>query len=413
MTIKKVIVIVVLVLVLLARQLPAQVNTDSIFNTAVLDARTGNYDKALLSASKVLEIFPERYDIQIFCANVHAWKGDYSAALGYIENAYLQNPSYEELYDTWLNVLLWSESYQKLLDISELALQNNYTQHYNVILKKAFAHKALGEYANGIRLIDNHQSYLDSVGLKTLYDELYRLSKQQTVSIYYAHDYFNNSNFKAEHLSYIDFAFKIHRHTLIPRLKHTNRFDKNDFQIELDYYHSFKSGNYLYSNYGLGIKKELFPHHKAGIEYFIPFLKSFEASLGSRYFYSQYYNTLMFTGHLSSYLDRFWLALRPFYGLYESRNLLTAVFNTRYFGENFINYWGLELTYGNSPDEKYLIAGVPEFFTLENKRVKIEKNTAIFKYSELKLSAAYSYEEYRPQNYRNRLTFEILIKQKF
>ncbi|WP_372642503.1 YaiO family outer membrane beta-barrel protein [Ancylomarina sp.] len=406
-------IIVNIIFIISALQLTGQVNTDSIFNSAIINAQAGKYDKALNDAAVVLEMFPDRYDVMVFSANVNAWKGDYDAALVHIEKAYLLNQSNKELYDTWLNVLLWSKNHQKLIEITELAKQNNYPNNYNLVLKKAIAYKALAEYSEGINLIENHKIYLDSIDLKALYNEILMRHKNRAISIYYSIDFLDKNNIKPQHLSYIDYAFKINRHTIIPRLNFTNRFDKNDFQIEVDYYYSFKNGHYLYSNYGLGINKELFPLNKAGIEYYIPFLKSFESSLGGRYFYSKNSNTVMLTGHLSKYHNNFWFSFRPFYAFNETKNSLTTVFNTRYHGVNPTNYWGLELTYGNSPDEKYLIVGSPEVFTLTNYRVKIEKNTAVFKYGEIKLSASYSYEEYVTKRFRNRLRFEILLKRKF
>jgi len=402
-----------IILIISVLQLTAQVNTDSIYNSAIANAQAGNWEKASNEAAIVLELLPDRYDVMLFSANVNAWNGNYSKAILNIEKAYLLNRTNKELYDTWLNILLWSKDYRYLIEIAELAEQNNYPNNYNLILKKAIAHKALAEYNEGVKLIENNKEYLDSTAVKTLYNEMVMLNKKHAITIYYSIDIFDQDNINPQHLSYIDYALKINRHTIIPRFNFTNRFNINDFQFEVDYYYSFKNGHYLYSNYGIGINKELFPEHKAGFEYYIPLFKTFEASLGGRYFYSSSTNAFMLTGHLSKYLNNFWFSFRPFYVFNESKNLLTTVFNTRYYGVNPINYWGLELTYGNSPDERNLIVKSPDIFTLENYTVKIEKNTAVFKYNEIMLSAAYSYEEYYTKNYRNRFRFEIRLKHRF
>jgi len=402
-----------IILIISVLQLTAQVNTDSIFNSAIINAQAGNWDKAINDAETVLKVFPDRYDVILFSANVNAWNGDYKKATFYIEKAYLLNRTNKELYDTWLNILLWSKDYRYLIEIAELAEQNNYPNNYNIILKKSIAHKALAEYNEGVNLIENNKEYLDSIDIKTLYNEMVMLNKKHAITIYYSIDFFDKNNIDPQHLSYIEYSFKLNRHIIIPRFNFTNRYDINDFQIELDYYYTFRNGHYLFSNYGIGINKELFPEHKAGLEYYIPLLKSFETSLGGRYFYSSSTNTFMLTGHLSKYLRNFWFSFRPYYVFDESKNLLTTVFKTRYYGANPINYWGLELTYGNSPDERYLIVKSPDIFTLENYTIKIEKNTAVFKYNEIMLSASYSYEEYFIKKYRNRYRFEIRFKHKF
>ena len=135
-------IIVNIIFIISALQLTGQVNTDSIFNSAIISAQAGKYDKALKDAALVLEMFPDRYDVMVFSANVSAWKGDYAAALIHIEKAYSLNQSNKELYDTWLNILLWSKNHQKLIEIAELAKQNNYPNDYNIVLKKAIAYKA-------------------------------------------------------------------------------------------------------------------------------------------------------------------------------------------------------------------------------------------------------------------------------
>lgn len=406
-------IILYLVFIISTLQLSGQVNTDSIYNSAITNARANKYEKALNGAAKVLKLFPKRYDIMIFSANVNAWKGDYAAALVLIEKAYSLNKTNKELYDSWLNILLWSKNYHKLIEVTELAKQNDYPNNYNIVLKKSIAYKATAEDNKAIGLIENNKIYLDSTNLKALYNEMLMRSKNSALSIYYSVDLFDEKNVKPQHLSYIDYTFKINRHTIIPRVNFTNRFEKNDFQIEVDYYHTLKNGHYLYSNYGWGINKELFPLNKAGIEYYIPLPKAFESSLGIRYFYSNSANTVMLTGHLSKYINNLWISFRPFYALNKAKDLLTTVFNTRYYGLNPINYWGVELTYGNSPDERYLTMESSEIFTLKNYRAKIEKNTAISKYSEIKMSASYSNEEYIARKFRNRLRFEILFKHKF
>ena len=390
--------------------LKSQVNTDSIFRLAITDAHAGNYTEALQRAEQVLTANPERFDVIVFIANIYAWKEDYSIALNYIEEAYTINPQYQELYDSWLNILLWSKNYKKIPEVSELAIKNNYPNKYNITLKNAFAFKALGEYQKGINLIDDNKQFLDSTIVEKLYFELKMLHKSKAVSVYYSLNFFDNNAINPYHISYIDFAFKYKSHAFIPRLNYANRINKNDFQIELDYYKTFKNGHSLYTNYGMGIRNMLFPKYRAGIEYYLPFFSSFESSFGGRFLYSANYSTIILTGHLSKYYKNLWFSLRPFYVFNDTKNTLTTVCNIRHYAKNPINYNGLELLYGNTPDESY---ATTENLLLKNYRIKIEKNVAVLKYNELKMTFAYSYEEYIKDYFRNKFTIEVLFKHKF
>ncbi len=388
-------------------------NADSTFNLAINYSRAGNYEKAVEEAQKVLNTHPERFDVIIFIANLFAWQGNYETALIYIDRAYLLTQTAPELYDTWLNILLWSNNYKKLLEIAELAQQNNYQNNYNLVLKKTLAHKALAEYSAGIELIEMHKNLLDSTAIKTLYNEMIIQKRTKAITILYSTDYFETNTPEAQHSAYIDFAQKLDKHILFARINYANRFNINDLQPEIDYYHVFKNGQYAYINYGLGIKQKLFPQHKGGFEYFIPFRKTFETSIGARIFYADGKNTYIITTHLSKYIANFWFSMRPFYVIHNRQKAITTVLNLRYFGKNPINYWAVEFLYGNSPDERYEISVLPERLSLKNYRFKIEKKNTLFAKNEIKFSIAYTYEEYSLAEFRNRFSPEIVFIRNF
>lgn len=398
---------------LLTFPLFGQVNTDSIFNSAIQAARAEQYEQALVEAKTVLAELPNRADVMVFIANVYSWQGQYDEALTYLDKAYRVNNASSELYAAWLNTLLWSKNYEKLLEVATLAETNQYTDNYNLFYKRTLAYQGLGDYEQGITWIESHTNYLDSIRIKEIYNQLLMLSKKNALSVYYAIDLFDQIGLQPQHLAFIDYTFKWKKNIIIPRLNYSYRFGKHDVQVEADYYRLFQGGRYLYANYGVGINNTLFPQHRVGLEYYSPLSKKFEYSVGGRYLYASGTNIFIATGHLGSYYKNFWFALRPFYVIREKTDALTMVFNTRYFERNPINYWGLELLYGNSPDDKYTVPQTTGNLLLNSYQIKLEKNIALFKVCELKFSAAYAYEEYITTMYRNRFTIETLFRYKF
>ncbi len=391
----------------------AQVNTDSLYNSAIQDAKGGNYDIALQKADTLLKILPERYDIMVFKANVHAWQNKFKKADEYAEKAYKINPQSEELYDTWLNIMFWSKKHGKLIEIADLAKTNNYPNNYNLVLKKAIALKALHQYNKAINLIDSNKYLLDSSKIEQLYKELQLLNRTNAISLYYSIDLFDDTQFKPHHFAYIDYSAKIGRYTIIPRLNYARRFQENDLQLEADLYYRLKNESYIYANYGLGFQKKLFPMHRMGLEYFFPIRKVLDASIGWRYMSSLNYNIHILTGHLSKYIGNFWIAYRPFYVLHSQKKTLTSLLEARYYEKNPINYWGIELLYGNMFDEEHFLLQSTDNLLLKKYRIRIKKNIALFKYNELKITAAYSSEEFIADKFRNKIIFEILFKHKF
>lgn len=405
--------IFIILLFIFSKGLIAQVNIDSLFYSAIDHAKEMEYTKALNEAKSILQIDPARADVMVFIANVYAWSGNYENGLNYINKAYSLNPKNNELYDSWLNILLWSGKYEELIETAKIAEQNEYPDNYNITLKKSLAYKALGDYSMGIKIIEQNQEFADSVQLKTLYNQLYNLNRANQLSAYYRLDFFDNNNPNAQHLAYIDYGFKINKHTLILRVNYANRFDLDDYQIEADYYHVFNNGHYIYSNYGYSLTRNLFPHHRAGLEYYFPFAESFEASFGGRFLNSNTTNVFIATGHIGKYFSNSWLSFRPFYVMQENANAISLILNYRLYNNSPIDYWGIELAYGNSPDDRYILSQSSEIFRLNSYRIKLEKNFSLLKSSELNIAAGYAYEEFNTDLFRNRYIVEILYKYRF
>lgn len=407
----KIRIILILWTLLWSPQLFSQINSDSIFDVAIKHARNAEYDKAIQNANKVLEIHPDRADVDVFIANVYAWKGKTDSAKIYVKKAYELEPVNDELYDSWLNVLLWNAEYEELLKTIDLAIENEYDDNYNVTLKRLYAYKYLGEYGKGVALFDNkNQKLLDSTRINSMYREMLIKNSRNALSAFYSMDFFNDGFTSPQHLAYIDYAFKIKRNTLIFRLNYANRFNENGLQLEADYYHQLKKGKYLYFNYGASIYNDLFPKHRAGVEFYFPLKKHFEASIGARYMYFTGNHVPILTGHLGKYLNSYWFSIRPYYTIQDIGNSISFVANARKYGKISMSYWGIELGFGNSPDERYILDPSAEFFRYSSYRIKFERNTMIGKANELKLSFGYAYEETAKSVFRNKFTLEIIYK---
>lgn len=401
------------VLILITASLYGQVNIDSLFDAAIAHSRQMEYEKALEDAGRVIGMDPKRTDVMLFMASVYAWQENYDDAKDWIERVFDIEPRTPGLYETWLNVLLWNGEYAKIFDVAGMAEVYGYTDHYNIALKKAIAYKELGQYSKGIEFLECNHELLDSAGLRYLYDELYLLSKRNHFEAYYSVDLFRGGVPTPQHLAYIGYGREEGRHTFILRGSYANRFEKHDFLGEIDYYHVLLNSHYLYGNYGKGASGELFPSHRAGIEYFIPLGKGFEGSIGGRYM--NFVNTGVFivTGKLAKYVSNSLIAVRPFYATREGLSSLSALASLRVYGDNPLKYWGVEIGYGNSPDDRFVTSQLEDILWLNAYRLKLEKNFPISLVNELKVRAGYSVEEYSRERYRQRFILELLLNHKF
>ncbi len=392
-------------------QLFAQINTDSVFNVAIKQARDKNYNQAITNANVVLDYYPDRADVDVFIANVYAWKKNTDSAKIYIGKARKLDPKSSELYDSWLNIVLWNAEYKNVLKVADIAEKNNYKNKYNLTLKRLYAYKYLGEYANGVEMFDNNKNakLLDSTKINSLYREMLMKNSRNALSAFYSMDFFDDGITKPQHLAYIDYAFKIKRNTLIFRLNYAHRYGENGLQLEADYYQILKKGKYLYFNYGASIYNDLFPKHRAAAEFYFPLKNQFEASVGLRYMYFSSHVPII-TGHIGKYLNSYWFAIRPYYTIQDIGNSFSLVLNARKFDRIPKGYWGIELGFGNSPDERYILDPTGEYFRLNSYRIKLERNLMIGKVDELRVSFQYTYEETIKSEYRNKYTIELIYK---
>lgn len=390
-------------------------NMDSIFNVAIVSAREKKYDKARRHADMVLEAFPDRADVLVFKANIDAWESKFDSANIKLNKAYQLNHENKELYDSWLNVQLWDQEYQKLLDKANLAEENEYPDKENLTLKRVYAYKGLMEYDSAISILERKENkyLLDSSSIKYLYDEMIMKSKRNFITAYYAIDLFENNNPEPQHLAYLDYGVRLNKNTLVLRLNWANRFNQNGAQLEADFYLELPKSQYMYFNYGFALTNELFPRHRAGVEYFFPLKKNFEGSIGARYINFTDNQVFVLTGHLGKNINKLWLSLRPYFSFQKSGNYLSLVGNARLYGNNRLNFWGVELGYGNSPDERYILDPGGDYFNFNSYRIKLEKGFKIGKASDLKLGASYTYEEIQKSVFRSRITFEVIYKYRF
>ena len=112
----------------------------------------------------------------------------------------------------------------------------------------------------------------------------YHVSAQDTLlaktRLSYQFDFFDES-LPNWNTGEIEFTFVKDSFTVLPRVTLTRRFETNGALFEADVYKTFKNGDYI--NFGLGYSPViLFPRTKANFEYYNPFAKSWEYSLGIR-----------------------------------------------------------------------------------------------------------------------------------
>jgi YaiO family outer membrane protein len=114
--------------------------------------------------------------------------------------------------------------------------------------------------------------------------------------------------------------------------------------FEQDAYYTIRNRDYIFANIAYSPNK-IFPEIKAGLEYHKPFAKTWEASLGARYFHFKKSDVILTTFSISKYYGKFLGIFRPFLAIENgefknfSFNLENRWYRTDYnFASIFVNF---------------------------------------------------------------------------
>lgn len=389
----------------------AQINTDSIFSSAIYSSRNQQYAQAVETAKKALQTDPKRGDIMVFIANVYSWQEKNDSALVYIHKAQEINYHQADFFESRTNILLRSHQYNALLQSCAEAEKYHYSSE-DILKKRLIAYSELKSYNDGISLAElpENRIYMDSEPINSLYSNLLIKRNTNVVSANYNLDFFDGG--LPQHLGSLGYSFRVGKQTLGLRANYANRFNRNDVQLETDFYLQLNHNQYMYFNYGYAFANSLFPRHRVGFEYYVPLKYKTEVSIGGRYMNYPTSQVLILTGHVEKYIGKGWLALRPFYVFttQSNRQSFSLIGNYRLFGKNEMTFWGLELGWGNSPDDRYSISQNGGFNQLTAYKIKIEKSLMLNRISDLRIGIGYSREEFIPNLFRNRYTVELGYK---
>lgn len=390
----------------------AQSDSDSLFELAISKAKIQQFDQSLVNAKLALKAAPERGDVHVFIANMFSWQNQNDSALVYLEKAKSLNYRGDDYFESYMNVLLRTEQYENLLKVCNQAEQSKYANTEDLFRKKLIAYTELKYYDSGVRYAElpENKIYLNEEPFSSLYTNLLLKRNTRVVSATYQLDLVDNLS--PQHLASLGYSFKMSDHTWVFRINYANRYGLTDVQTETDFYLQMKKSQYLYMNYGYAYGTSLFPRHRLGLEYYFPLFPKTEASIGGRYMNYVSSDIVIATGHLGQYLGKSWIAIRPFYvyTLNTQKQSLSFIANYRLYGKNELSYWGLELGFGNSPDDIYSTTQTGGFNQLEAYKVKLEKNFMLNRVSDFRIGLGYSYEEFIVNQFRNRVSVELGYK---
>lgn len=384
-------------------------NSDSIFRIAREEAYNKKYKEALNKLEYLINKDSSRTDVLSFIASIYSWRGQYDIATEYIHKSLSIKPTDTQVVPVWLNILYWQKEYNKLLTACDYFQYRGYDNHLNLILMRADAYEKTDRYREALTILrdsSNGPLNYSSEIVEKIKAVKYEKSKFG-ISLNYSINTFDS--LAPQHFLYGELSFKVGKNSFVTRINYNQRFGKTGFMGEIDYYRKFGGGWYIYMNYGQRLSKYLFPDKRLGYELYLPSVKSIAVSIGGRHLFFEDKNIFIATGSISIYGSKYWIAARPFISFKDEGTSFSYNLSCRRYIKNAKNYWGVEASYGNSPDDRLNIQSEANFRLLSYK-AKAELNLMITTLTSINFSFGYNYEEYFSDKYRNRYIFEMGYK---
>ncbi|TDO82816.1 YaiO family outer membrane protein [Flavobacterium chryseum] len=384
-----------------------EINIDVVMSDVKSEVEKGNYDKALSMLEPLIAKFPENEEIKIYTGRIYTWKKDYKTAINILSPmADRTNPSPDALLAI-INVFYWSEKFEKCINYCDtyLAIDPN---SYDVLLIKANCLEKLGRNNEALVEIEkisiNENNTQAITGLRTLIGR----KAKNAVAASYLNVSTSSPGQSPLHYGYVEYSHKFTSSALVGRVNVGHANNDTQMLFEADYYQTFSKRNYLYVNAGFSTGETIFPVAKAGAEYYFTPYRKFDFSLGVKFMHFETEDVTLLTGQLSYRMGSYALAYRPFYD--TGNKLFSHVLSVQTTNDEKESLLRLELQYGNVP-YLYLYNNFVE--PLKAYRVGIQYQQRISNSFFIRPVFLYEYEEYLPEQYRNRFNVQIILTKRF
>jgi len=384
-----------------------EINIDAVMSDAKREVEKGSYDKALQLLEPLSAKFPENEDIKTYTGRIYSWKKDYKTAIAILQPMTdSTNPNPDALLAI-INIYFWSEQLDKCVDYCDkyLAIDPNST---DVILIKVKCLERLNRDQEALELIQKlpitENSTQAITGLRTLIGR----KAKDAVAVSYLNVSTSSPGQSPLHYGYVEYSHKFSKSALVGRANVGNTNNETQMLFEADYYQTFSKRNYLYVNGGVSTGQTIFPVAKAGIEYYFTPYKNFDYSLGFKYMHFETDDVTLITGQLSYRINTYTIAYRPFYD--TANELFSHVLSLQTTNEEKESLLRLELQYGNVP-YLYLYNNVID--PLKAYRIGVQYQHRFGNSIFVRPVFLYEYEEYLPEQYRNRFSAQIIVTKRF
>lgn len=391
---------------ILLAQKPA--NTDSLFRQAQRSAFSRHYQDSRQLCRQVLAVVPEHADAAVLMGRTYAWQEQFDSARMVLKPLVQQEMPPADAFVALAMVELWAGFPEKSLACSNKGLEAH-PAFVPLWLSKAHALRDLQEYAAVRDLLEEIlQKDSGNREVEIISNQLKELQSRNSIKAFYQVSVFKE-DLNPWHLGTLEYHRSSTKGKYLLRLNYAKQFERQSFQAEVDAYPKLGRKTYAYLNAGVS-DQNLFPSLRGGAEVFHAFPAKVEASLGARALFFTEESVVLYTGHISKYFSRYWMAFRPFLQEKNDKWELTGVLQLRRYLPQKDAFIELLFAKGSTP---VVQVGIQEIVRLDASRFSLEGQFRVGDHYIAGGVVNFEFEELLHHNYRHRFTTGVSVQREF
>lgn len=384
-------------------------NPDSLFREAQINAKNKNYTSAIGVLKILNKQYPSNSDYAMYLSRLYFWDIQLMESLKIIEVERKKGEFSDENLRLYLQVVLATNNFTKAIELSEEGLNRFPSEQDYYRLQKAITLEKQNKDNEALMVIaeiaENSNYYEDAQFLKTQI-----LQKQKNeVGVGYLNSTFSNPGAPPWHFFHAQYKRNFNRIAIIGRINYGHLFGENATQAEIDVYPKIGRSSYFYFNGGVSDGKSVFPQFRLGAELYHE-RNRWSGSLGARYLHFNQAQVTMFTGHISRNFGDYFISYRPFAVILSNDWFLSHIINIKKTFESKESFVQLDLQYGAVP---YYFFVSNDFTRTNAYRVGVNWRFRIKDNLFLQPIFMYEWEEFSPNNFRNRYNVQLNLIMRF
>lgn len=371
-------------------------------------AEQKKYEDAIQLLNRAIERDSNSYELQSLRVRVEGWMGNYPQALKDVNELLMKWPGNPELLLLRVDLYYWMQDSNQMAAASKEGFRLHPSEPA-FLFRQAQALELLEAWEESLQVVRQYLVQMPEDTRAILLERrvMGRLVKNEIVAGYRAA--FFDRTFSNWHNGSLAIIHHTASGPVIARTNFAHQFDRNGVQLEGDYYPYLGKTTYGYFNAGFSASV-VFPNLRLGAEVYQQVHKTYEVSLGGRYLKYDLEQVSLVTASVGKYWGNYLVSYRPTVRLGSDNTNVTHFGQVRrYFADrdHFIGVW---IAYGAVPVSTVTLA---ELSRLSSKRAGLEAQRMIAPGKLLRILLEAQKEEFQTNEFRNRLSAEILFTVRF